>query len=117
MKGLFGFHSFTRCDTVSSFAGHGELKPLMFLFNKDKYVDTFSSVGEDIDRGEEKTNSLEIFTIHMYGKGEKHLLNYYQLEKTFSTNTVNALHIITYIWRQCFNPMTEADEPEGYGGT
>ena len=49
MKALLGFHCFTRCGTVSSFAGRGKLKPLKLLFKNSEYIDAFSSLGEDIE--------------------------------------------------------------------
>ena len=68
MKALLGFHCFTGCDTVSSFAGCGKLKPLKLLFKNSEYIDPFSSLGEDIELGEETAKKLERFALHMYRK-------------------------------------------------
>ena len=68
MKDLLGFHCFTECDTVSSFARRGKLKPLKLLFKNSEYIDAFSSVGKDIELDKEAAKKLQRLALHMYGK-------------------------------------------------
>ena len=68
MKDLLGFHCFTECDTVSSFARRGKLKPLKLLLKNSEYIDAFSSVGEDIELDKETAKKLQRFALHIYGK-------------------------------------------------
>jgi len=68
MKALLGFHCFTGCDTVSSFARREKLKPLKLLFKRSEYIDAFCSLGEDANLDSDTTKKLERFTLHMYGQ-------------------------------------------------
>ena len=68
MKALLRFHCSTGCGTVSSFAGRGKLKPLKLLFKNSKYIDGFSSLGEDIELDKDTAKKLERFALHMYGE-------------------------------------------------
>ena len=129
MKALLGFHCFTGCDTVSSFAGSGKLKPLKLLLKNSEYIDAFSSLGEDIKLGEETAKKLEIFALHMYGKKPTFSisindLRYCQKGGKASFDLLPPCHNVLiqhsmrasyqlYIW--CFNPMIDADVPVNYG--
>ena len=68
MKALLWFHCFTWCDIVSSFAGHGKLKPLKVLLKNSEYIHSFSSLGEDIEFDKETSKKLKGFALHVYGK-------------------------------------------------
>ena len=70
MKALLRFHCFMGCNTVSSFAGPGKLKPLKLLFKNSEYIDAFSylTLGEDIKLDKKTAKKLERFVLHMYGK-------------------------------------------------
>ena len=134
MKVLLGFHCFTGCDTVSSFAGRGKLKPLKLLFKNSESIDAFSSLGEDIELDEKTAKKLERFASHMYGKKPTFSISindlryniYYQKGGKASFDLLPPCHNVltqhsmrasyqTYIWRQCFNPMIDADKPVNYG--
>ena len=45
LDALLGFHCFTGCDTTSSFARRGKIKPLLLLGTNQDYIDAFSSLG------------------------------------------------------------------------
>ena len=49
IKSLIGFHSFAGCDTISSFAGRGKVKPLKLLLNSTEYVELFAQLGENTE--------------------------------------------------------------------
>ena len=68
MKAFLVFHCFTGCDTVSLFTGRGKLKPLKLLLKNSDYINTFSSLGEDIELDKETGKKLERFALQMYGK-------------------------------------------------
>ena len=38
MESLIGFHSFTRCDTITAFAGRGKVKPIKLMLKDEKYI-------------------------------------------------------------------------------
>ena len=133
MKVLLGFHCFTGCDTVSSFAGRGKLKPLQLLLKNSEYIDAFSSLGENIELDEETAKKLERFALHMYGKKPMFSISIKDLRYSIycqkggkasfdllpPCHNVLTQHSIRpgyqkYIWRQCFNPMIDADEPVNY---
>ena len=42
---LIGMHSFTGCDTVSSFSGHGKITTLKLLIENKKFQDAFARFG------------------------------------------------------------------------
>ena len=133
MKALLGFHCFTGCDTVSSFAGSGKLKPLKLLFKNREYIDAFSSLGEDIKLDEETAKKLERFALHMYGKKPTFSISIndlrysiycqkggkasFDLQPCHNVLTQHSMRpsYQTYIWRQCFNAMIDAHEPVNYG--
>ena len=68
LEAFIGFHCFTSCDTLSSFAGRAKLKPLKLLFTHSDYVDAFHALGTEQHLGDEVLKQLERFTVHIYGK-------------------------------------------------
>ena len=134
MKALLGFHCFSGCDTVSSFAERGKLKPLKLLFKNSEYINALSSLGEDTELDEETPKKLERVALHMYGKKPTFSISindlrysiYCQKGGKASFDLLPPCHNVltqrsmrasyqTYIWRQCFNPMIDVDEPVNYG--
>ena len=67
MKSLIGFHSFTGCDTISTFAGRGKVKPIKLMLKDEKYIKMFSRLGENTRNSTEILHSLTEFVCHMYG--------------------------------------------------
>ena len=47
MKSLIGIHRFTGCDTISSFAGRGKVKPLAVMVKDIKYIEAFAELGSE----------------------------------------------------------------------
>ena len=130
MKALIGFHCFTGCDTLSSFAGRAKLKSLKLFFTHSDYVDAFLALGTEQHLGDDVLEQLERFTIHMYGKqptpdislNDLRYMLYCQESGKSSLELLPPCFNVfqqhckkenyqTYIWRQCFNPLMEADEP------
>ena len=60
-KALLGLHAFTGCDSVSSFAGIGKVKPLKILRKNDEFQEVFARLGEEWSVTEELFGKLEAF--------------------------------------------------------
>jgi len=46
-KAIIGMHSFTGCDSVSTFAGHGKLRTLKMLMEDAELQETFIDLGRE----------------------------------------------------------------------
>ena len=66
-KALLGLHAFTGCDSVSSFAGIGKVKPLKILRKNDEFQEVFGRLGEEWSLTEELFGKLEAFVCALYG--------------------------------------------------
>ena len=62
-KDLRGLHAFTGCDSVSSFAGIGKVKPLKILPKNNDFQEVFVRVGEEWSVTEELFGKLEAFCL------------------------------------------------------
>ena len=60
-KALLGLHAFTGCDSVSSFAGIGKVKPLKILRKNDEFQEVFARLGGGWSVTEELFGKLEAF--------------------------------------------------------
>ena len=68
LSALICFHSFTGCDSTSSFKGRGKKKPLKLLGSDSKYIEAFLNMSQEENLEEQDTNAIEDFVCHMYGK-------------------------------------------------
>ena len=128
LSALIGFHSFTGCDTTSSFAGRGKVKPLMLMLKSKEYIETFKSLGAQIEIADSTVTWLNRFVCHMYNwKGGEESINeiryrmYCQsggkiaCEKLPPCKNVLQLHILrsnyqAFIWRESLlAQQTESD--------
>ena len=66
---IIGLHAFTGCDTMSAFAGRGNLSALKLMKENPIYQDTFDQLGMSWDVSEELLEKLEQFTCDMYYAG------------------------------------------------
>ena len=64
MESLIGFHSFTGCDTISTLAGRGKVKPLKLILNHASYVRAFSQLGNQTEVVD--LQIIKSFVCHMY---------------------------------------------------
>ena len=64
---LNAYHCFTGCDSTSSFAGRGKIKPLNELVKNNVFIDTFKNIGR-IPASSEMFSSLEQFVCIIYGQ-------------------------------------------------
>uniref|UniRef100_UPI00358F5653 uncharacterized protein n=1 Tax=Myxine glutinosa TaxID=7769 RepID=UPI00358F5653 len=62
---LLGLHSFTGCDTVSSFAGRGKVSALQLL-SHEEHMTTLQSLGQSWDLSNESIQRLEALTCSLY---------------------------------------------------
>lgn len=60
---LIGLHAFTGCDTVSAFAGCGNLAALKHLKGSGGYQDAFSLLGQECDISAELFDKLQAFVM------------------------------------------------------
>ena len=65
---LIGLHSFSRCDTVSSFPGHGKLSALKLLIENKKFQDAFARFGHQWTVPDDRFDILgpQEFTCRLY---------------------------------------------------
>ena len=71
MKSLIGFHSFTGCDIICSFAGRRKVKPLNLTIKDVKYIEEFAERGEHTYITGDLLQTIKSFVCHMYGwKGD-----------------------------------------------
>ena len=68
LNALLGYYCFSGCDSVSSFAGKGKVKPLNLLLNTGSYVRAFASLGTSNLVSNEVKLELHKFVSHMYGR-------------------------------------------------
>ena len=64
---LIGLHSFTGCDTVSTFAGRGKIMVLKKMIAEEAHS-TFSQLGSEWNLSETLMTHLERFTCNLYSK-------------------------------------------------
>ena len=48
LASVIGFHSFARCNTVSTFSGQGKAKLLRLMTKSFRYIEAFSMFGKEI---------------------------------------------------------------------
>ena len=63
---LIGMHSFTGCDTVSSFSGHGKLSALKILIENKKFQDAFARFGQQWTVPDDLFDIPQEFTCRLY---------------------------------------------------
>ena len=71
-------HAFTGCDSVSTFAGIGKVKPLKILRKNNDFQEVFVRVGEEWSVTEELFGKLEAFVCALFG-AKKGTSNVYEL--------------------------------------
>lgn len=71
---MIGLHTFTGCDSVSSFHGKGKVKPLKLMLGEPKFVDFFSQIGRTFEVDEGLVSKSEEFVCSLYGQEDlKHV--------------------------------------------
>lgn len=92
-EALVGLHSFTGCDTVSSFSGKGKATVLNKLSSLDNALSFFQNLGTDFQANhalftlaEETTQPLWCRLLQECERGEKHAVLYLNGRKQHPTN-------------------------------
>ena len=75
LASIIGFHSFTVCDTVSTFSGRGKAKPLKLKTESLRYTKAFSMFGKEITLPDSLVNTLEMLVCQMYNWKENYIDN------------------------------------------
>ena len=68
---LLGLHSFTGCNTMSSFAGRGKVSALGLLSHEENMA-TRQSLGQSWDLSNESIQQLETLTCSLYSPQDHH---------------------------------------------
>ena len=63
---LAGFHAYTGCDQIPSFAGKGKLNPLKILKNNKSYQKAFAALGSSEIIPDETLQQIEKYTCELY---------------------------------------------------
>ena len=63
---LIGIHAWTGCDTISSFAGQGKVKPLNLIRKKQVFREVFMALGQEWHVTDEMLGTIQSFTCSMY---------------------------------------------------
>ena len=132
-KAIIGVHSFTGCDSVSTFAGRGKLNALKLMIGDAELQETFGDLGREWIVPSHLIDKLETFTCQLYlSKTSATKVDdlHYGLFAAKKGNVEphhlplcsNALkkHIFranyqTAIWRRCLIPKPEVLLPNGHG--
>ena len=128
-KALLGFHSFTGCDTVSSFAGKGKKTCYKALSSSPEFIEAFAAVGVDFSISDQLVGLMEKYVCTLYNSKDDNVnqarynlfCNTTPLEKSLPPN-LDALTQHTKranyqacIWKQSLNPMVQLPSPDENG--
>lgn len=67
-EALIGLHTFTGCDSVSSFHGKSKEKAFSVVLNDDNFSKAFSQLGKDFSIEENTLKTLETVVCRLYGQ-------------------------------------------------
>ena len=134
---LLGYHSFTGCDTTSCFAGRGKVRPLNIMASNERYLRTFSSLGNEPTVSDDAIDVLGTFVCEMYGekpranedmsvdlvrykmycrKGGKISYDCLPPCRNVLVQHIRRSHYQARIWRQCLTPYINPDDPTDQHG-
>jgi len=132
---LIGMHSFTGCDTVSSFAGRGKMTILKQMKSNETYQEAFSELGRSWEVSTDLFQKLKEITCHMYlpstNTREVNQLRYQlfcarrgEVESSQLPPCEDCLfmHVLranyqAAIWRKCLQSHPSVPDPKDYGWT
>jgi hypothetical protein len=63
---LIGMHAFTGCDSVSCFAGRGNVSPLKHIIQSEMWRKTMIQLGQAWELSDERFTKIQQFTCQMY---------------------------------------------------
>jgi len=130
---LIGMHSFTGCDTVSSFAGRGKMTILKQMKSNETYQEAFSELGRSWEVSTDLFQQLKEITCHMYlpstNTREVNQLRYQlfcarrgEVESSQLPPCEDCLfmHVLranyqAAIWRKCLQSHPSVPDPKDYG--
>ena len=68
---LLGLHTFTGCDSNSSFMKKGKIRPIKAMKRDNKYVQAFQKLGTNDNVTDNDIKTLELFVCKLYGSKKK----------------------------------------------
>ena len=128
-EAILGLHSFSGCDSVSSFRGKGK-KSVFKVFESDpQHIVTFARLGKSFLPDPVLLNELEKFTCKLYGFNDENCVNrarynIYKKKKTIhdlpptKDNLIQHAHRATYqaaIWRKAHKSKIGAPAAKKHG--
>ena len=137
LHALLGYHSFTGCDTTSCFSGRGKVRPLNIMARKERYIQTFASLGSESLVSDIDVQVLETFVCEMYGekpgangemsvddvrykmycrKGGKIPYDCLPPCRNVLMQHIQRSHYQASIWRRCLTPYINPDDPTNQHG-
>ena len=131
-EALVGYHAFTGCDSVSTFAGKGKKKAWKIVQSSAEYVEAFRNLGKFWDISTELLDTLEMFVCKLYCKSGGSDLNELRYKIYCSKrgkltcddlppcNSAFVQHCKranyqSCIWRHALQPTPDIPSPDGYG--
>ena len=128
---LLGIHSFTGCDTISSFSGKGKVKPLQLMLKNQSCIEFFASFGEKSELSDDHFEIVQKFVCELYGHKEENTnIVRYKLyaakqgkldpkslppcSDSLKLHTERALYQ-AFIWRNCLKSHPDIPSPVGHG--
>lgn len=130
---LRGFHAFSGCDTVSTFAFHGKQTAWKTWNSCDYVTSAFVAISKPLpELGDELLRDLEQFVVYMYSKSStgmtldktrQHLSQYEEkpfdrlppTSEALRQHALRAAYQGGHIWGQCMDPLAEIPSPDGWG--
>ena len=124
LRSLIGIHSFTGCDTVSSFAGKGKVKPFNLMVRYIEYIEAFANLGSTEVISNDYLQIFEEFVCQLYGTQNATSINDLRYQMYCQSNgkiacemlppCQNVLHLHckranyqAYVWRNCLQAQHE----------
>ena len=126
---LTGFHAFTGCDSISSFAGKEKLSCYKTLNTQDNFLTTFSALGSEFVVTNQLLDQIQVFVCALYGSKETDVnaarystfCTTAPLEKSLPPNKdalnqhLRRANYQAGIWRQCLASMMTLPPPQDHG--
>lgn len=126
---LTGFHAFTGCDSISSFAGKGKRTCYKALLSNETFLEMFSSLGSSQDVSDQLMDSIQRFVCALYGSksADVNTARYTlfctsaPIEKSLPPNKdaltqhLKRANYQSFIWRQCLKPIMVLNPPQDHG--
>lgn len=128
-EALIGLHTFTGCDSTSSFYGKGKEKPLNIMSGNAEYISAFVALGRQFEMDSTTFVTIERFVCELYGEkvSDVNLARYNRFcvqasseqalppTKDALTEHFKRANYQAAIHRRALDPFINAPSPDGFG--